>query len=233
MTFFKNKKEYYEYIAGAFNHFAPFYDGFVNFISGGEISKIREKVVEISGAEDISKILDICCGTGGQTFAFGKIGYEVVGIDFSEGMLEIAKRKNKYKNMRFLLADARHIPFEDNYFDISCISFGLHDMPHYVREEVLDELKRVSKRIVIVDYNIPENKLHRWLHVFLISLYESKYFKDFARQNLKELLQQHGLKVIKETYGMIDFVKILVCEKINSERRIGDHEIMRKLWSAA
>ena len=135
-------------------------------------------------------------------------------FDLSEDMLKIAKRKNRYENVRFMLADATNMPFEDNYFDVSCISFGLHDMPHDIREKVLDEMKRVSKKIVIIDYNIPRNRLHRFLHVLITSLYESKYYKDFAERDLRELLGHHNLKVIKETFGLIDFVRILVCENV-------------------
>lgn len=126
--------------------------------------------------------------------------------------MEVAKRKNKYENVKFGVADATKIPFEDNYFDVSCISFGLHDTPHYIGHKVLDEMKRVSERIVIVDYHIPKNRLDRWLHVSLISLYESKYFKDFAKRNIGRLLQQHGLKVVKEAYSLVDIAKIRICE---------------------
>lgn len=150
-----------------------------------------------------------------QAFAFGKKGYDVIGIDLSEYMLKVANKKNKYKNVKFEIADATDIPFEDNYFDISCISFVLHDMPLNIRHRVLDEMRRVSEKIVVVDYNIPKNRLHRWLHTSIVSLYESKYFKDFAKRNLKELLEQHRLKIVKEAYGVIDVVKIFICEREN------------------
>ena len=201
--------EYHSYTNRLFGKWAPIYDLFTM-----PLFRVRNRVVDLVDAEKDSKILDVCCGTGKQAFAFGKRGYSVIGIDLSEDMLKIAKRKNRYENVRFMLADASNIPFEDNYFDVSCISFGLHDMPHDIREKVLDEMKRVSKKIVIIDYNIPKNRLHRFLHVSIASLYESKYYKDFAERDLKELLRQHNLKVIKETFGLIDFVRILVCENV-------------------
>ncbi len=203
-------EDYYSYIKKWFGKGAQFYHILVDI----PLTRLRDKVVNLTDAKNGLRILDICCGTGGQTFAFGKRGYEVVGIDLSEEMLNIAKRKNKYKNVKFEVADASNIPFKDNYFDVSCISFGLHDMPNYVREKVLDEMKRVSEKVVIVDYNIPKNKLSKWLYVSLISFYESKYFKDFVRQNLEELLQQHNLRVINEAHSLINFINILVCEKI-------------------
>ena len=189
---------------------APIYDVFTI-----PISRVRDKVATLIDAEEGSKMLDVCTGTGKQAFAFGKRGYEVVGIDLSEEMLKVAKRKNKYKNVRFEMVDAANMPFEDSYFDVSCISFGLHDMPHEIRERVLGEMKRVSRRIVIVDYNTPKNRLHRFFHELIVPLYESKYYKDFIKRNLKELLQQHNLRVIKEVYGLIDFFKVFICENVS------------------
>ena len=100
---------------------------------------VRNKVADLIDKGDKIKILDVCTGTGTQAFAFAKRGYEVLGIDLSEEMLWVAKKKNKYENMRFVVADAAKMPFENDYFDFACISFGLHDMPHEVRHFVLDE----------------------------------------------------------------------------------------------
>ena len=200
-------EDYYSYTSKWFRRWAPFYN-----LIATPLFRIRNKVVDMADAKEGSKVLDICAGTGAQAFAFGKRGCDVIGIDLSEDMLKIARRKNSYKNVRFEVADATKMPFEDDYFDISCISMALHDMPHEVRYQVLDEMKRVSKRVVVADYNIPKRKLDRWFHIHLISIYESKYFKDFAKRDLKELLLQHGLRVVKEAYGLIDIIKILVCE---------------------
>nr|QNO56834.1 2-methoxy-6-polyprenyl-1,4-benzoquinol methylase, mitochondrial [Methanosarcinales archaeon ANME-1 ERB7] len=202
-------KDYYQYIRGWFGRWAWFY----NFIAL-PLTCVRNKVADLIDKGDKMKILDVCTGTGTQAFAFAKRGYEVLGIDLSEEMLWVAKKKNKYENMRFVVADAAKMPFENDYFDFACISFGLHDMPHEVRHFVLDEMRRVSRKIIVVDYHIPKNKLHRWLHVSFTSLYESKYYRDFAKRNLEELLREHGLKVVTEAYGLIDFVKIFVCERL-------------------
>jgi len=200
-------EDYYQYTKESFKNWARFYDLFTM-----PISRIRDKVADMAEAEKRSRVLDVCTGTGKQAFAFAKRGHDVVGIDLSPDMLKVAERKNKYKNVRFEAADATKLPFDDNSFDVSCISFALHDMPHEIRHKVLDEMKRVSRRVVVVDYHIPQNRLERWFYVSLTSLYESEYYKDFAKRNLKELLQQHDLRVAKEAYRLTNFVKILVCE---------------------
>ena len=85
-------------------------------------------------------------------------------------------------------------------------------MPPEVREEVLREMARVTMgRIVIVDYNPPRNRLARALYTGLISLYESKYFRDFARSDLHALLTRCRLKVEREERAWLGFLRICLC----------------------
>lgn len=200
--------DYYLSNSSSFRKLAPFYD-----LIASPLTRLRNKVAALSGAREGDAILDICTGTGAQAFAFGKIGCRVMGIDISPDMLQIAKRKNVYQNVEFQMADATSLPFEDGQFDISSVSLALHDMPREVRPRVLDEMKRVSKKVIVVDYHIPENRLERWLHVSFTALYELGYYRDFARQNLKELIGQHGLTVTGEGYALINYIKIFVCER--------------------
>ena len=124
-------ESYYRYIRGWFWKWAWFY----NFIAL-PLTGIRNKVAGMIDSKDKIKILDVCTGIGTQAFAFAKRGYEVMGIDLSEEMLRVANKKNKYENVRFVVADAAKMPFENDYFDCACISFGLHDMPHEVRHRI-------------------------------------------------------------------------------------------------
>lgn len=148
-----------------------------------------------------SKILDVATGTGKQAFAFAKRGYEVVGIDLSEAMLNVAKKKNKYANARFEAADATDLPFEDNSFDVSTVSFALHEMPLSIREKVLKEMVRVTKQkglIVVVDYDLPKNKIGRSLIYHVIALYEPEYYKEFIRSDLEAFLNGNGIEKIEK-----------------------------------
>ena len=79
---------------------------------------VRGRMVNFIKARRGSKILDVATGTGQQAFAFARKGYEVIGIDISEAMLSVAKKKNRYKNAKFEVADATNLPFEDNSFDV-------------------------------------------------------------------------------------------------------------------
>ncbi|OYT54530.1 MAG: hypothetical protein B6U72_02370 [Candidatus Altiarchaeales archaeon ex4484_2] len=83
--------EYYSYIKKFFRRWASVYDILDIFISG-----LMNKVVEFTDAGNGSRVLDVATGTGKQAFAFARKGYDVVGIDLSTDMLNVAMRKARY-----------------------------------------------------------------------------------------------------------------------------------------
>ena len=202
------EREYYLLIKKVFDILAPFYD-FVTL----PFSSVRDKVVNFVDARNGSKILDVATGTGKQAFAFAKKGYEVIGIDLSEAMLKVANTKNKYGNVKFEVADAINLPFEDNRFDVSCVSFGLHDMPLFIREKALKEMARVTKTkgiIVIIDYALPKkNKMSRFLIYHFIDLYEGKYYSTFIKSDFEALLRKTGIEIKEELPVLLGAGKIL------------------------
>lgn len=189
-------EEYYSYIKKLYARLAPVYDVMNIFVSG-----VRDKVVDSISTKKSSKIMDVATGTGKQAFAFAKRGYNVIGIDLSEDMLKVANKKNKYENVKFEVADATNIPFEDRNFDVSCISFALHEMPLTIREKVLKEMIRVTKLegiIVIVDHALPKNKIGRYLIYHFTKSYESKYYPEFVKSDIRVLLRKLGVKIEKK-----------------------------------
>jgi demethylmenaquinone methyltransferase/2-methoxy-6-polyprenyl-1,4-benzoquinol methylase len=187
------EEEYYSLIKRAFDALAPVYDLIAIPLAG-----LREKVVSFTGAADGARILDVATGTGEQAFAFARHGYEVIGIDLSEAMLNKAHRKNKYGNVKLEVADATTLRFPSNSFDVVCASFALHDMPLSIREKVLKEMVRVTKpkgTIVIVDYGLPRNPVVRALIYHLITLYEGEYYKQFIASDLEALLGKTGIEI--------------------------------------
>lgn len=188
------EKEYYLLVRKAFDALAPFYD-----IVAAPFSSVRDRMVNFTKAQKGSRILDVATGTGQQAFAFAKKGYDVVGIDISEAMINVAKKKNKYQNAKFEVADATDLPFEDNTFDVSSISFALHDMPLSIGEKVLREMVRVTKPqgiIVIADYSLPEDKISKFLIYHFVSLYEAEYYKTFIKSDLEALLHKNRIKIL-------------------------------------
>lgn len=137
----KTNEDYYSYIKEWFRRESRFYHILVDILS----SRLRDKVVDFVNANNGSRILDVAMGTRGQAFAFAKKGHDIVGIDLSEDMVNVANKLKRYENLKFKVADATDFPFKDNYFDVSCISLGLHDISSAIREKAVKEMGRVTK----------------------------------------------------------------------------------------
>ena len=205
------EKEYYALTKKVFDLLAPFYN-----IMTLPLVHVRNQVVDFAGAGKGSTILDVATGTGQQAFAFAKRGHNVIGVDLTESMLEIARKNNKAGFVKFEIADATHLRFEENSFDVSCISFALHDMPPNIREKVLREMVRVTKPngiIVIVEYDLPRNKISRTLIYRLISLYEGEYYKQFIASDLDSLLRKTGVEVVERVSVLFGAARILMGTK--------------------
>ncbi len=202
---------YYALTKKAFDLLAPIYN-----VMTLPLASVRNQVVDFTNAEKGSTILDVATGTGQQAFAFAKRGYDVIGIDLTESMLEIARKHNKDGLVKFEAADATHLRFENNRFDVSCISFALHDMPLVIREKVLQEMVRVTQPngvIVIVDYDLPLNPIGRFLIYHLITLYEGDYYQQFMASDLEALMGKSGIEITGELSVLLGAGRILIGKK--------------------
>lgn len=140
--------------------------------------------------------LDVCTGTGEVSLRCAARGAQVTGIDITPAMLDKARTKAARRGLALSLEtmDARHLAFGDAAFDVVSISFALHDMPREVRVQVLREAARVCRgRLVVLDYDLPRGT---WLYgpwLWMIGLFESPYFRSFAREDPRVLFAEAGL----------------------------------------
>ena len=139
MTVDKNPEK----INKMFNKIAYKYDFINNVMSLNTQHKIKQKSIELLNINSGDNILDLCCGTGDLAILAKKDQpqCQIIGVDFSEKMLEIAKRKSN--EIQFLQADATNLPFEDNFFDIITMGFGLRNIQN--TEKAIIEVYRVLK----------------------------------------------------------------------------------------
>lgn len=210
------EKAYYSLTKRVFDILAPFYD-----VIAGPFSRLRSKVVDFTNAGKDMEILDVATGTGKQAFAYAKCGYNVIGIDLSEGMLKVANRKNRYKNAKFLVGDATNLPFKDNSFDMVSVSFALHTMPPTIRQKVLTEMARVTRlagTVVIVDFAFPPTGIGKYLVYDIVKVPMGKHFVEFTHSDLEGLLEKSGIEIRKERRVILGAVRILKGIKIDSSK---------------
>ena len=192
MTLFNTRHTYERYVLKYYNRFANLYDL-------GEFTRhrTRDKAVELSGWREGERVLDMCTGTGGLGLRFALRGAEVVGIDLARGMLKRAHAKTNGSPACWLEMDAIRLAFEDCAFDVSVLSLALHHMPEPVQINVLSELRRVTRRrVVIIEPDVPikPNWEPIWLFVANI-IDESEYMREWMNQDFEATCRAAGMKV--------------------------------------
>jgi demethylmenaquinone methyltransferase/2-methoxy-6-polyprenyl-1,4-benzoquinol methylase len=110
------------------------------------------------------KILDIAAGTGSSSRPLVDKGADVIALDFSEGMLAQGRKQNR--DIKFMQGDALNLPFEENTFDVTTISFGLRNTSN--TSTALKEALRVTKvggKIVVAEFSHPTNLIFRKVYL--------------------------------------------------------------------
>ena len=147
---------------------ARHYDWLNDLQSFGLHRRWKRRVVELAAVKSGDRALDVCCGTGDLALALAQRGAEVVGLDFSGAMLEIAEKRRRKNpkpqtlNLKFIQGDAQQIPFPDRSFDIVTIGYGLRNLTNW--EAGLAEMYRVARpggRLVVLDFGKPPNAVWR------------------------------------------------------------------------
>ncbi len=215
----EEERAYYSFQRRAWAIFAPFYDPLV-FVP---FRTLRSEVARIVQIPRGCRLLDVATGTGAQAFAFADRAREVVGIDMSAAMLRIARRKNRFPNVTFQQADAAELPFDDESFDASCVSFALHEMPAGVRERVVREMVRVTSprgRVIVVDYALPRGPLSSWLAYHVIKLYEGDHYATFVKSDLVALLETGGIEVAERQPLLGGIAQVVVGQRSEAVSRV-------------
>lgn len=150
-----------------FASIADRYDRANTILSGGIHHRWRREAVRYSGAHEGESVLDCATGTGDLAIAFKKVvrSGRVVGTDFVQEMLEIARRKSS--DITFDLADVTALPYDDAAFDISSIAFGIRNV--HDPERGISELARVVKtggRVIILEFGQPQRRSFGALYDF-------------------------------------------------------------------
>lgn len=188
-----------------FNNIADNYDLMNNIITLFIHKKIKKDAVKHINAK-ANKILDICTGTGDIAgYIYNKFPKsKIIAIDFSEKMLQLAKKKNSEKDIEFIQMNAEHTSFPDNYFDVCITGFGLRNIPYVTK--ALQEFYRILKnggQLIVIDLFKPNNQ---WLY----SLFLNKAIPFIAKIIIeKQKSYEYLIESINEFYSVKEISKIL------------------------
>lgn len=163
----KQKQEKQEKIVSMFDDIAPTYDTANRVMSMGVDKSWRRKACDLAyefyAKDSLDRIVDVACGTGDMMDFWKKrsevngiaIG-EIVGVDPSNGMVDVAREK--YPKFNYHISKATEIPLEDASADILSITYGIRNVVE--RTQALDEFNRVLKKdglVVILEFMKNEN----------------------------------------------------------------------------
>jgi len=144
-----------------FDRIAPVYDAMNRVMTVGLDQQWRKATVG-EAVQPGDRVLDACCGTGDLAVAASKAGAaSVVGLDFSEQMLERAR--HKAPELEFVQGDVLALPFEDASFESAVVGFGVRNVEDL--EAALKELRRILRpggRLGILEITTPRG----WLAPF-------------------------------------------------------------------
>jgi demethylmenaquinone methyltransferase/2-methoxy-6-polyprenyl-1,4-benzoquinol methylase len=123
-----------------FDRIAPVYDAMNRTMTAGLDRRWRRITAE-TVVHPGDAVLDACCGTGDLAIACARAGGRVTGVDFSERMLERARRKAP--ELEWIEGDLLALPFADESFDAATVGFGVRNVEDLDR--ALLELRRVLR----------------------------------------------------------------------------------------
>ena len=145
-----------------FDRVAGRYDALNSVMTAGLHHRWRERAAARTGLGPGDAALDVCCGTGDLALELARLvtpGGHVVGCDFSEPMLDLAREKAAERSadgVRFEWADALELPYDGERFDAVTVGFGVRNLADLDRG--LREMARVLKpggRAVILEITQP------------------------------------------------------------------------------
>jgi len=144
-------------VRAMFDRIAPVYDAMNRAFTMGLDGRWR-RLAAASAVRPGDRVLDAACGTGDLALAALEAGGKVTGLDFSERMLERARRKSDA--IEWILGDVLALPFDDAAFDAATIGFGIRNVADL--DAGLRELARVLRpagRLAILEITRPKGVL--------------------------------------------------------------------------
>jgi len=214
----KSKKDQVEEM---FDQISRRYD-FLNHFLSLNIDKIwRKRAIKLLRPHQPKKILDIATGTADFAIAANKLNPEhVTGIDLSEGMLSIGRKKLKSKGLDQIIelrkADSENLPFEPDTFDAAIVAFGVRNFESL--EKGLVEIHRVLKPggvFIVLEFSQPRKPPFRQLYFFYFNRILPSLGRMVSKDNRAYTYLPESVKEFPDGTAFISILEKTGYEKCN------------------
>jgi demethylmenaquinone methyltransferase / 2-methoxy-6-polyprenyl-1,4-benzoquinol methylase len=148
-------------VQAMFDRIARVYDRMNSVMTAGMHHRWRRRAADLARVGPGSRALDVATGTGDLAIELSARGAQVVGLDFSERMLELARAKAP--SIEFVQGNALELAYPDASFDAVTVGFGARNFSDL--ERGLGELARVTRpggRVVILEITTPQRPPLSW-----------------------------------------------------------------------
>jgi demethylmenaquinone methyltransferase / 2-methoxy-6-polyprenyl-1,4-benzoquinol methylase len=196
-------------VESMFDRIAPVYDAMNRVMTAGLDQRWR-RLTASSVVRPGDRVLDACCGTGDLALADRAAGGQVTGLDFSEPMLERARRKSSA--VEWVRGDLLELPFADGSFDAATVGFGVRNVADLERS--LSELRRVLRpggRLAILEITRPRGILRPFFSLWFDRIVPllgkvlpggSAY--TYLPASVKRFPDAEALADLMQTHGFVD-----------------------------
>jgi demethylmenaquinone methyltransferase/2-methoxy-6-polyprenyl-1,4-benzoquinol methylase len=206
-----------EQVALMFDRIAFRYDFLNRFLSAGIDVGWRKKAISTLKQKNPKIILDVATGTADVAILTAKIlsPHQIIGIDISEGMLELGRKKIKSlqleQTIELKTGDSEDIKFENNEIDAVTVAFGVRNFQNL--EKGLTEILRVLKpggQLVVLEFSkptLPVVKECYWFYMNVVTPFLGKLFSsnkkayEYLNQSVQKFPEGKAFEHILQSIG--------------------------------
>lgn len=206
----KTKKEQ---VANMFNNISHKYDLLNHTLSMGIDILWRKKAIRLLKPFAPKVILDIATGTGDFAIEATKLNPDrIIGVDISEGMLDVGRKKMVKKGLSDLielkLGDSENLEFEDNKFDAVTVAFGVRNYENL--KKGLGEMFRVTKddgHVMIIEFSKPSKFPVKQLYNFYFNFILPRIGKVVSKDNAAYQYLPESVAAFPDGQSFLDILK--------------------------